>query len=192
MKDKVLGVVAHVGKSEDLETLLAEAEKKFGAVNVLVNNAGTNPYFGPILGSEDRAWDKTMDVNLKGPYILSRMVAQKMVQTGGGSILNIASVAGLQAAVYQGIYSVSKAGLIMLTKVMARELGRQKIRVNCICPGVIRTHLAEALLERRRPPQRIRQKQIPRPHRRNGRNRRSGDLLRVRRELIHDRGGAGD
>jgi NAD(P)-dependent dehydrogenase (short-subunit alcohol dehydrogenase family) len=145
VKDKVLGVVAHVGKNEDLEKLLGEAEKKFGPVNVLVNNAGTNPYFGPILESEDRAWDKTMDVNLKGPYVLSRMVAKKMVQTGGGSILNIASVAGLQAAVYQGIYSVSKAGLIMLTKVMARELGRQKIRVNCICPGVIRTHLAEAL-----------------------------------------------
>jgi NAD(P)-dependent dehydrogenase (short-subunit alcohol dehydrogenase family) len=145
VKDKVQGVVAHVGKNEDLETLLAAAEKKFGTVNVLVNNAGTNPYFGPILESEDRAWDKTMEVNLKGPYILSRMVAQKMVQTGGGSILNIASVAGLQAAVYQGIYSVSKAGLIMLTKCMARELGRQKVRVNCICPGVIRTHLAEAL-----------------------------------------------
>jgi NAD(P)-dependent dehydrogenase (short-subunit alcohol dehydrogenase family) len=145
VKDKVLGVVAHVGKNEDLEKLLDAAEKKFGSVNVLVNNAGTNPYFGPILDSEDRAWDKTMDVNLKGPYVLSRMVAKKMVQTGGGSILNIASVAGLQAAAYQGIYSVSKAGLIMLTKVMARELGRQKVRVNCICPGVIRTHLAEAL-----------------------------------------------
>jgi NAD(P)-dependent dehydrogenase (short-subunit alcohol dehydrogenase family) len=144
-KDKVQGVVAHVGKNEDLETLLAAAEKKFGSVNVLVNNAGTNPYFGPILESEDRAWDKTMEVNLKGPYILSRMVAKKMVATGGGSIVNIASVAGLRASMNQGIYSVTKAGLIMLTKVMARELGRHKVRVNCICPGVIKTHLAEAL-----------------------------------------------
>jgi NAD(P)-dependent dehydrogenase (short-subunit alcohol dehydrogenase family) len=145
VKNKVLGVVAHVGKNEDLEKLLAEAEKKFGTVNVLVNNAGTNPYFGPILESEDRAWDKTLEVNLKGPYILSRMVAKKMVAAGGGSIVNIASVAGLRASVNQGIYSVSKAGLIMLTKCMARELGRQKVRVNCICPGVIRTQLAEAL-----------------------------------------------
>ena len=145
VKNKVLGIVAHVGKTEDLEKLLGESEKKFGPVNVLVNNAGTNPYFGPIVDSEDRAWDKTLEVNLKGPYILSRMVAKKMAASGGGSILNIASVAGLRASVNQGIYSVSKAGLIMLTKCMARELGRQKVRVNCICPGVIKTHLAEAL-----------------------------------------------
>jgi NAD(P)-dependent dehydrogenase (short-subunit alcohol dehydrogenase family) len=144
-KDKVHGVVAHVGKNEDLEKLVGEAETKFGHVNVLVNNAGTNPYFGPILDSDDRAWDKTMEVNLKGPYILSRNLAKKMAAEGGGSIVNIASIAGLQAAPLQGIYSVSKAGLIMLTKAMARECGRKKVRVNCICPGVIRTHLSEAL-----------------------------------------------
>jgi dehydrogenase/reductase SDR family member 4 len=143
--DKVQGVVAHVGKNEDLDGLVAAAEKKFGRVNVLVNNAGTNPYFGPILDSDDRAWDKTFEVNLKGPYVLSRLVAKKMTQSGGGSIVNISSVAGLQAAPWQGIYSVTKAGLIMLTKVMARECGNKNVRVNCICPGVIKTHLSEAL-----------------------------------------------
>jgi dehydrogenase/reductase SDR family protein 4 len=143
--EKVQGIVAHVGKNEDVDRLIAEAEKKFGRVNVLVNNAGTNPYFGPIVESDDRAWDKTFEVNLKGPYVLSRLLAKKMSQAGGGSIINIASVAGLQAAVYQGIYSVTKAGLIMLTKVMARECGKQNVRVNCICPGVIKTHLSEAL-----------------------------------------------
>ncbi len=143
--DKVLGVAAHVGKPEDIQKLVAAAEAKFGTVNVLVNNAGTNPYFGPIADSEDWAWDKTMDVNLKGPYILSRILGKKMMETGGGSIVNIASVAGLQASAMQGIYSVTKAGLIMLTKVMAREFGRKKVRVNCICPGLIRTELSEAL-----------------------------------------------
>jgi dehydrogenase/reductase SDR family member 4 len=145
VKEKVQGVVAHVGKTEDIERLIAEAEKKFGRVSVLVNNAGTNPYFGPITESDDRAWDKTFEVNLKGPYTLSRILAKKMMEAGGGSIVNIASVAGLQAAPLQGIYSVTKAGLIMLTKVMARECGRKGVRVNCICPGVIKTHLSEAL-----------------------------------------------
>ena len=81
VKDKVHGVVAHVGKSEDIEQLVAEAEKKFGPVNVLVNNAGTNPYFGPILESDERAWDKTFEVNLKGPYVISRLLAKKMSQS---------------------------------------------------------------------------------------------------------------
>jgi dehydrogenase/reductase SDR family protein 4 len=145
VKQKVQGVAAHVGKMDDIARLIEEAEGKFGHVNVLINNAGTNPYFGPIVDSDERAWDKTFEVNLKGPYVLSRLLAKKMMLSGGGSIVNIASVAGLQAAPLQGIYSVTKAGLIMLTKVMARECGRKGVRVNCICPGVIKTHLSETL-----------------------------------------------
>ena len=97
--------------------------------------------------SEDWAWDKTMDVNLRAPYLLSRRVGVKMMAGDGGSIINISSVAGLEASAGQGIYSVTKAGLIMLTKVMAREMGASGVRVNCICPGVIRTHLSRALWE---------------------------------------------
>ncbi len=145
--DQVLGVAAHVGKAEDIERLIAAAEERFGPVDTLVNNAGTNPYYGPIAESEDWAWDKTMDVNLRGPYLLSRRVGVKMMAAGGGSIVNISSVAGLEAASGQGIYSVTKAGLIMLTKVMAREMGASGVRVNCICPGVIRTQLSKALWE---------------------------------------------
>jgi NAD(P)-dependent dehydrogenase (short-subunit alcohol dehydrogenase family) len=141
----VQGVVAHVGKLEQLEQLIMVAEERFGSVNLLVNNAGTNPYYGPIVASEDAAWDKTMEVNLRGPYVLSKLLARRMIASGGGSIINIASIAGLSAAPLQGIYSVTKAGLIMLTKVMARELGIKAVRVNCICPGVIRTKLSEAL-----------------------------------------------
>ena len=143
--DRVLGVAAHVGKANDLEGLLDTAEERFGSVQILVNNAGTNPYYGPIIDSDEAAWDKTMEVNLKGPYMLSRRVARRMVAAGGGSIINIASVAGHIASPMQGIYSISKAGVIMLTKVMARELGSQGVRVNCICPGVIKTRLSEAL-----------------------------------------------
>jgi len=143
----VLGVTAHVAKPDDIGRLIAAAEKRFGPVNTLVNNAGTNPYYGPIAESEDWAWDKTMDVNLRGPYLLSRELGAKMMAGDGGSIVNISSVAGLEAGPGQGIYSVSKAGLIMLTKVMAREMGAAGVRVNCICPGVIRTHLSRALWE---------------------------------------------
>ncbi|MDP7204800.1 MAG: SDR family oxidoreductase [Pirellulaceae bacterium] len=143
--DQLLGVTAHVGRAEELEPLVAAAAEKFGPVNVLVNNAGTNPYYGPIIDSEEWAWDKTMAVNLKAPYMLSQVVARQMTGEEGGSIVNIASIAGLSAAEGQGIYSVSKAGLIMLTRVMARELGDKRIRVNCICPGVIKTRLSEAL-----------------------------------------------
>jgi len=143
----VLGVAAHVGKVEDIERLIAAAEERFGPVDTLVNNAGTNPYYGPIAESEDWAWDKTMDVNLRGPYLLSRRVGVKMMAGDGGSIVNISSVAGLEASTKQGIYSVTKAALIMLSKVMAREMGVAGVRVNCICPGVIRTQLSRALWE---------------------------------------------
>ncbi len=143
--DDVQGIAAHIGKPDDIMRLVSEAQEKFGTANLLVNNAGTNPYYGPILESTDEAWDKTMDVNLKGPYTLSREVAKGMVAGGGGSIINIASIAGLMSGPGQGIYCVSKAGLIMLTKVMARELGESGVRVNCICPGVIKTKLSEAM-----------------------------------------------
>ncbi len=142
---QVQGVAAHVGVPDDLQGLVAAAEQRFGSVGILVNNAGTNPYFGPIVDAEEWAWDKTMETNLRAPYLLSKLLAKKMVSGDGGSIINIASIAGLTASPMQGIYSVSKAGLIMLTKVMARELGVHRIRVNCICPGLIKTKLSQAL-----------------------------------------------
>jgi len=143
--DNVFGTTAHVGKAEEIGKLIEAARDKFGPISVLVNNAGTNPYYGPILGSTDQAWDKTMEVNLRGPYILSREVAKGMVEGEGGSIVNIASIAGLATSPGQGIYSVTKAALIMLTKTMAKELGQQCVRVNAICPGVIKTRLSEAM-----------------------------------------------
>lgn len=145
--DKLLGLAIHVGKPDDILRLVENSQERFGPANVLVNNAGTNPYYGPILESTDLAWDKTMEVNLKGPYMLSREVAKGMVAHGGGSIINISSIAGLMTSPNQGLYSISKAALIMLSKAMARELGRKRVRVNCICPGVVKTKLSEAMWE---------------------------------------------
>lgn len=143
--DKLLGVAAHLGQKEGIDRLLAAAEANFDPIHILVNNAGTNPYYGPIAEAEDWAWDKTMDVNLKAPYLLSKALYPGMAAAGSGSIINIASTSGLAASHNQGIYSVSKAGLIMLTKAMAKEMGASGVRVNCICPGLIKTHLSKAL-----------------------------------------------
>ncbi len=143
--DRVQGLAAHVGRAEDIDRLIETSVAKFGEINILVNNAGTNPYFGPIIDSDAAAWDKTMEVNLKGPYQLSCACARQMLKTGGGSIINVSSIAGIQPFPMQAIYSISKAGLIMLTKSMAKELGSANIRVNCICPGLIKTKLSEAL-----------------------------------------------
>ena len=135
--ENVQGFAVHVGKPDDITRLIETSQEKFGPANVLVNNAGTNPYYGPILDSTDLAWEKTMDVNLKGPYMLSREAAKVMVDNGGGSIINISSIAGLVASQNQGIYSITKAGLIMLTKAMARELGRWRNgRVGCCLSGI--------------------------------------------------------
>lgn len=143
--DHVQGVVADVANGDDMQRLVQHTVESFGSIDVLVNNAGTNPYLGPIVESDERAWDKTFGVNLRGPYVLSRIVGQQMIEAGHGSVINIASVAGLEAAPMMGIYSVTKAGMIMLTRVLAREWGAHGIRVNCICPGLFKTELSRAL-----------------------------------------------
>ena len=140
-----LALAAHIGKEEESRSLVEKVKAEFGRIDILLNNAGTNPYYGPILDAEEWAWDVTMNINLKGPFVLSQLVARVMREQGGGSIINMASVGGLRPGGQQGIYSVTKAGLIMLTRVMAREWGEYNIRVNAIAPGVIKTRLSEAL-----------------------------------------------
>jgi NAD(P)-dependent dehydrogenase (short-subunit alcohol dehydrogenase family) len=139
-----LAIASHIAKPEDSKNLVQKIQAEFGRIDILVNNAGTNPYVGPLFKAEEWAWDATMNVNLKGPFILGQMVARMMKEQGGGSIINIASVAGLRASALN-IYSVTKAGVIMLTKVMAKEWGRYGIRVNAIAPGIIKTKLSETL-----------------------------------------------
>jgi dehydrogenase/reductase SDR family protein 4 len=142
---KGMAVASHIAKVEESANLVEKVKAEFGRIDILVNNAGTNPYFGPIIDAEEWAWDTTMNVNLKGPFILSQLVARVMREQGGGTIINTASVGGMRPGQMQGIYSITKAGLIMLTKVMATEWGKYNIRVNAIAPGVIKTRLSEAL-----------------------------------------------
>jgi NAD(P)-dependent dehydrogenase (short-subunit alcohol dehydrogenase family) len=141
---KALAVASHVAKLEDSKNLIEKVKSEFGRLDILVNNAGTNPYSGPLIDAEEWAWDVTMNVNLKGPFLLGQMAAKIMKEQGGGNIVNISSEAGLRAS-NLNIYSVTKAGLIMLTQVMAKEWGQYKIRVNAIAPGVIETRLSEML-----------------------------------------------
>jgi len=141
---KSLAVASHVAKIEDSKSLVEKVKAEFGRIDILMNNAGTNPYYGPLMDAEEWAWDTTMNVNLKGQFFLSQLVARIMREHGGGNIINTSSVGGIQASDL-AIYSVSKAALIMLTECMAKEWGQYNIRVNAIAPGVIKTRLSEQL-----------------------------------------------
>ena len=139
-----LPVACHVGHPEEVEALFDRARDEFGRVHGLVNNAATNPYFGPMLAIEEAAFDKTIEVNLKGPLGTTRRFVE---QAGpGGSIVNIASVAGLRAAPLQGAYGMTKAALISMTQTLAHELGPVGLRVNALAPGLVETRFASALI----------------------------------------------
>jgi NAD(P)-dependent dehydrogenase (short-subunit alcohol dehydrogenase family) len=117
---------------------------RFGKIDVLVNNAGTNPYFGPLIDADLAVWDKTFEVNLRGYFMLTQLVYRASMESAGGSVVNVASTGGLRPAFGLGVYDVTKAGVVMLTRQLAAELGG-KVRVNCIAPGLFKTRFAEAL-----------------------------------------------
>ncbi len=133
----------HVGRLEDLEQLVDGATREFGKIDILVNNAGTNIAQGPALAMTDAQFDKMVEVNLKSAYRLTRLVAPGMCERGSGSIVNIASIAGLRPQFQSMLYSMTKAALIMLTQSYALELGPQGVRVNAIAPGLVETTLSE-------------------------------------------------
>ena len=141
---KSIALACHIAKIEDSRNLVEKVKNEWGRIDILVNNAGTNPYYGPLLDAEEWAWDVTMNVNLKGPFFLSLMAVRIMREQGGGSIINIASDAGINPSALH-IYSITKAGLIMMTRVMSRAWGQDNIRVNAIAPGLIKTRLSETL-----------------------------------------------
>lgn len=141
---KALAVVAHVGRLEEVNNLVSKVGQEFGRIDVLVNNAATNPTMDSALDIQERAWDAIMNLNLKGLFFLSQAVARLMKEQGGGTIINISSVAGISPDILP-VYSISKAGVIMATKVMAREWAKYNIRVNAIAPGLVRTRFSEAL-----------------------------------------------
>ena len=125
--------------------LFARAAEEFGPIHGLVNNAATNPYFGPMLAIEEAAFDKTIEVNLKGPLVASRAFVEQAAP--GASIVNVASVAGTRAAPLQGVYGMTKAALISMTQTLAHELGPMGVRVNAIAPGLVETRFASALIQ---------------------------------------------
>ena len=142
---RALAVATHTGRREDTERLITTTTRELGRVDVLVNNAATNPAFGPLIDITPEAWDKIMEVNVKGCLLLSQHAARVMMAQKSGSIINVSSTGGLRVPTMIGAYGVSKAAIIMLTKVLARELGPFGIRVNAIAPGLIETRFSEAL-----------------------------------------------
>ena len=144
---EALSVETNIRDSAALENLVKQATDAFGGIDVLVNNAATNPVFGPIANMDERAWDVVMNTNVKAALLLSKLVREVMAGGTGGSIINVSSTGGLRPGRGLGAYSVSKAALIMLTRVCASEWGRDGIRVNALSPGLIKTEFSRALWE---------------------------------------------
>ncbi|MEQ9300871.1 MAG: glucose 1-dehydrogenase [Cyclobacteriaceae bacterium] len=139
------GIAANTGSLEELEQLVNKTVELHGGIDIIVNNAATNPVFGPVINTNEDAFDKIMNVNVKGPFEFAKMAFPHMKKRGGGSIINISSIGGLSPEPFLGIYSVSKAALISLTKVLAKEWGPMGVRANVICPGLIKTKFSQAL-----------------------------------------------
>lgn len=139
-----LPIATHTGHVEEVEALFERAVAEFGAVHGLVNNAATNVYFGPMVGIDEPAWDKIFEVNVKGYFNAARSFIGR---AKGGSIVNVASVVGMRAAPLQGVYGMTKAAVISMTKTLALELGSADIRVNAIAPGLVETRFAQVLIE---------------------------------------------
>ncbi len=140
-----LPIATHVGDEEAVQRLAATTLETYGRIDILLSNAGTNPHFGPTLDATTDLWDKIMEVNLRGAFLLCRAAAPHM--EAGSKIVLMSSVAGFRPSTGLGIYSISKAGLNMLTMVLAGELGPKGIRVNALAPGMIKTRFSRALTD---------------------------------------------
>jgi NAD(P)-dependent dehydrogenase (short-subunit alcohol dehydrogenase family) len=141
---EAVGIACHVGDEAQLKNLVDKTMEAFGRIDVLINNAATNPIFGPIEDASADAFDKIMNVNVKSPWILSNLCLPEL-KKNNGTVIHIASVEGLHPGFGLGLYSVSKASLIMLTKNQAKEWGKYGVRVNAICPGLVKTKFSSAL-----------------------------------------------
>jgi len=136
-------IVCHVGRADQIANLVAATAKEFGPPDILVNNAATNISFGPCLEIDEPQFDKMIEINQKSAFRLIQAIAPGMCARGSGSIINIASIAGLRPQLHSLLYSMTKAALIMMTKSYALELGTKGVRVNAIAPGLIQTALSE-------------------------------------------------
>jgi len=140
-------IAGHTGDLEQISQLFEQIKNKYGHLDILINNAATNPHFGEMMDAGEAVWDKTNEVNLKGPFFITQHAARLMGKSGGGAIVNVASINGLRPVPMQGIYSITKAALISMTKAFAKELASKNIRVNALLPGLTETHFSEALIK---------------------------------------------
>lgn len=137
----------HIGELDQIDQLYAEIEQRYGRLDILVNNAATNPHFGAIWETDPGAFQKTVDVNIRGYYFMSSRAARMMISQGSGSIVNVASVNGVIPGPLQGIYSITKAAILSMTKSFAKECGPKGVRVNALVPGLTDTRFASVLIK---------------------------------------------
>lgn len=143
---EALPIACHTGHMDMIDALFDKVMDAYGRVDVLVNNAAANPYFGAALNCPENAYDKTFEVNTKGYFFMSQKAGRIMVEQKSGSIVNIASIAGLRGSPMQAVYGMTKAAVIQMTRAFAKELGSEGVRCNAICPGLTETHFAEVLI----------------------------------------------
>ncbi len=144
---KALPVVCHMGEISAIRDLCRTIEEKYGRLDILVNNAAANPHFGEMVSVGEPAWDKTWDVNVKGPFFLIQSAIPMMKAAGGGAIVNVSSVNAIRPGLLQGVYSMTKGAVITMTQAYAKELAGHKIRVNALLPGLTDTRFASALFK---------------------------------------------
>ena len=143
----LIPIVCNTSNNKSIQSVVDYTLEKFNGVDILVNNAATNPYYGPILNSEDSHWVKIFAVNVKGYFNFAKACSKTMIANNSGKIINVASIAAKTPLEGLGVYNISKAAVVMLTKVLAKELGEYNINVNTLAPGLIKTDFSKALWE---------------------------------------------
>lgn len=141
---KAEAMACHTGHPDQIKAMYEKIQEKYGALDILVNNAATNPHFGEMLTADEGIWNKTLDVNLKGPFFMIKYAVPLMKDKG--AIVNVSSVNAIKPGLFQGVYSVTKAALINMTQTLARELAPKGIRVNALLPGLTDTKFASAII----------------------------------------------
>ncbi len=140
-------IACHIGEPEQITAALQEIDRRHGRLDILVNNAATNPYYGPALDMDLAAYQKTVDMNLRGYFWTSVEAARRMIARGKGAIVNVASVNAFRPMDGQAVYSMTKAAIVNMTQALAREWARQGVRVNALVPGLVETKFAAAIHE---------------------------------------------
>lgn len=141
---KAEAMACHTGHPEQIKMMYEQIVSQYGSLDILVNNAATNPHFGEMLTADEGVWDKTLDVNLKGPFFMIKHAVPLMADKG--AIVNVASVNAVSPGIFQGVYSATKAALVNMTQTLSRELAPKGIRVNTLLPGLTNTRFASAII----------------------------------------------